>query len=348
MRQAAKLMVLAAACPLAGATAWAGGRMLENGPLPPMPVPADNPQTDAKVRLGAQLYFDTRLSADNTISCATCHSPEMAWANHGATDKGFRGQVGGRNSGTILDAAYMKFQFWDGRAGSLEEQALGPIHNPIEMGETLENVVLKLNAIPGYRSAFREVFGTDVDTGGIAKAIAAFERTIVSGPSPYDRYLAGEKGALSEAAVRGMNLFAGKAHCMPCHSGPTFSDQSFHNLGVGMSRPNPDLGREAHTKNAADRGKFKTPGLRNVALTHPYLHDGSAKTLRDVIDLYDRGGEANPNLDPLMLPLRLTEREKQDLVAFLESLTGTQPIVQNPTLPEDARAAARGGAGGAR
>ena len=311
------------------------GQYLANGPLPPVPVPPDNPQTDAKIHLGAQLYFDTRLSADNTISCATCHDPKTGWANHHPTDTGIRGQVGGRNSGTILDAAYMRVQFWDGRAASLEEQALGPIHNPIEMGETLENVVRKLNGIPGYKAEFQAVFGTGVTTEGIAKAIAAFERTVVTGPAPYDRWLAGEKSAMTPAAVRGMNLFAGKGHCLPCHSGPAFSDQSYHNLGAGMDRKSPDLGREAVTKHPSDRGKFKTPGLRNCALTYPYLHAGSEKTLADVVDFYDRGGIPNPDLDPLMLPLNLTSREKADLVAFLEALTGTQPYIATPALPEE-------------
>lgn len=318
--------------------AGAQGQYLANGLVPPVPIPADNPPTDTKVRLGAQLYFDTRLSADNTISCATCHAPETGWANHDATDTGIGGQVGGRNSGTIIDSAYMRFQFWDGRAGSLEEQALGPIHNPIEMGETLENVVRKLNAIPGYKQQFNAVFGTDVTTDGIAKAIAAFERTIVSGPSPYDRYLMGDKTAMSPAAIRGMELFNGKAHCTPCHSGPLFSDQSFHNIGVGMDKPDPDLGREAVTKNPKDRGAFKTPGLRNVALTHPYLHTGAEKTLMDVVEYYNTGGIMNSNLDPLMLPLQLTQREKEDLVAFMEALTGTVPVVTAPALPPDAAA----------
>ena len=316
-------------------TLGAQGQYLANGPLPALPVPPDNPQTDAKIRLGAQLYFDPRLSADNTISCATCHDPKTAWANHGPTDTGIRGQVGGRNSGTILDSAWMRVQFWDGRAGSLEEQALGPIHNPIEMGETLENVVLKLNSIPGYREQFQTVFGTSASTDGIAKAIASFERTVVSGPSPYDRWLAGDKSAMSAAAVRGHHLFNGKGHCTPCHGGPAFSDQGYHNLGVAMDKPNPDLGREVVSKDPRDRGRFKTPGLRNCALTHPYLHDGSAKTLRDVIDLYDRGGVPNPNLDRLVLPLRLTGREKEDLVAFLEALTGTLPNITPPALPAD-------------
>jgi cytochrome c peroxidase len=314
--------------------AYAGGALLANGPLPAVPVPADNPQTDAKIRLGALLYFDTRLSADNTISCATCHDPRTGWANPHPTDTGIGGQVGGRNSGTVINAAYMRVQFWDGRAASLEEQALGPIHNPIEMGETLENVVQKLNAIPGYKEQFNLVFGTDVNTEGIAKAIAAFERSIISGASPYDRWLAGEKAAMSPAAVRGLHLFNGKAHCTPCHSGPLFSDQSFHNLGAGMDRPKPDLGRFEQTKDPEDTGRFKTPTLRNIEQTPPYLHTGEEKTLMDVVDLYDRGGVQNPHLDPLMMPLGLTRGEKEDLVEFLKALTGAVPTVPVPRFPE--------------
>jgi cytochrome c peroxidase len=323
-------LVLLAMTPLSLA---AGGGFLANGTLPAVPIPPDNPQTDAKTRLGMALYFDTRLSGDNSISCATCHNPKTGWANVTPTDTGIGKQVGDRNSGTIIDSAYMKFQFWDGRAGSLEEQALGPIHNPIEMGETLTNVVKKLNAIPGYRDMFKEVFGTAATTDGIAKAIAAFERTIVSGPSPFDRYLAGDKKAMSASAIRGMDLFNGKGHCTACHSGPAFSDQGFHNLGVGMNVPKPSLGRQKVTSDPKDFGRFKTPGLRNVAVTAPYLHDGSEKTLMDVVKFYDRGGTPNPNLDPQMLPLNLTAREMKDLVAFMEALTGTFPVMDAPPLP---------------
>jgi len=330
------LVALGALLALPAEPATAQGQFLANTSPPPMPIPADNPMTDAKVRLGAQLYFDPRLSADHTISCATCHDPKTGWANHNPTDTGIKGQVGGRNSGTIIDSGYMSFQFWDGRALSLEEQALGPIHNPIEMGETLENVVRKLNAIPGYKEEFQAVFGTDVNTDGIAKAIAAFERTIVSGPSPYDKYMAGDKKAMSEAAIRGLEIFNGKGHCSPCHSGPMFSDQWFHNLGIGMDAAKPDIGREEVTKDPRDHGKFKTPGLRNVAATHPYLHDGSEKTLMDVVELYNKGGVQNKNLDPMVLPLNLTKKEKADLVAFLEALTGPYPIMEAPPLPPDA------------
>jgi cytochrome c peroxidase len=332
-----RMLILAAAliavCVVALPAALGG--TFSNGPLPALVPPPDNPQTDGKIRLGAQLYFDTRLSADNTISCATCHAPATGWANHNKTDTGIKGQVGNRNSGTIIDAAYMKYQFWDGRAGSLEEQALGPIHNPIEMGETLENVVRKLNDIPGYRRQFRRVFGTDVDTDGIAKAIASFERTIISGPAPFDLYAAGDKQAMSKSAVRGMNVFNGKGHCVVCHSGPMFSDQSFHNLGVGMDKPNPDIGRMKVTNDPADWGRFKTPGLRNVAQTYPYLHDGAEATLMDVVEFYNRGGIQNRNLDPLMVRLNLTHQEKLDLVAFLEALTGPVPEVTVPELPKD-------------
>jgi cytochrome c peroxidase len=227
----------------------------------------------------------------------------------------------------------MKFQFWDGRATSLEEQALGPIANPVEMGETLENVVRKLNAVPGYRKQFEEVFGTEVTADGIGKAIAAFERTIVSGSSPYDRYVAGDTKAMSEAAVRGMGIFNGKGRCSGCHSDPVFSDQSFHNLGVGVTAAQPDIGREAVTKDPADRGRFKTPGLRNVQLTYPYMHDGKTPTLEAVVEFLDRGGVPNQNLDPLVVPLKLTSEERKDLVAFLKALTGPEPVMAAPKLP---------------
>jgi cytochrome c peroxidase len=304
-----------------------------NPALPAVPIPADNPQTDAKVALGAQLFFDPRLSVDDTVSCATCHEPAKAWANHDPVDTGVKGKTGTRNSGTILDAAYMEFQFWDGRATTLEEQALGPIHNPVEMGETLENVVRKLNGIDGYRAQFKAVFDSEVTADGIAKAIAAFERTVLSGPSPFDKYMAGDKTAMSAAAIRGLRVFNGKAQCRTCHKGPIFSDQSFHNVGVGMDRPDPDVGREAVTKDPRDRGKFKTPTLRNVALTWPYLHDGSAKTLEEVVEFYDRGGVQNPTLDIFISPIGLSADERADLVAFLEALTGTLPAIARPALP---------------
>lgn len=334
-RPVAFLIVVAGLLTSVGAIASQSVSKLQANPaLRPVDVPPANPQTDAKVALGSQLFFDPRLSRDNTISCATCHDPELAWANHHAVDAGIDGRKGTRNSGTILDAAYMDFQFWDGRARTLEEQALGPIHNPLEMGETVENVVRKLSAIDGYRRQFQAVFGGDVTADAIAKAIAAFERTVLSGPSPYDRYRAGDRGAMPEAAVRGMRLFNGKARCRMCHGGEMFSDQGFHNIGVGMDRAQPDIGREAVTKAARDRGRFKTPSLRNVALTWPYMHDGSVRTLIDVVEFYDRGGVKNPTLDIFVIPLELTDDEGKDVVAFLEALTGSLPKIDRPVLPK--------------
>lgn len=331
MRAVTSALVVVAVAALLGV--WAQAGSTAGGPLPAMPIPSDNPQTDAKIALGKQLYFDGRLSADGKISCATCHDPKRGWAGHDATDTGIHGRVGDRNSGTVVNSGYMRYQFWDGRAKSLEEQALGPIANPVEMGETLENVVRKLNAIPGYKKQFEEVFETEVTADGIAKAIAAFERTIVSESSPYDRYVAGETKAMSDGAVRGMGIFNGKGRCSACHSGPVFSDQSFHDLGVGAKAAKPDIGREAVTKDPADRGRFKTPGLRNVALTYPYMHDGRTATLEAIVEFLDRGGVSNPNLDPMITPLKLTADERKDLVAFLKALTGPEPMMAAPKLP---------------
>jgi cytochrome c peroxidase len=327
------LVLAVSVIPAGVIAAQSGSGVRANPALPPVTIPSDNPQSDAKVSLGRQLFFEPRLSRDDTISCATCHDPRMAWANHNPVDTGIEGRKGTRNSGTILDAAYMDFQFWDGRARTLEEQALGPIHNPVEMGETLENVVRKLSAIEDYRTQFHTVFGAAVTADGIAKAIAAFQRTVLSGPSAYDRYREGDRSAMPASAVRGLRLFNGKARCRTCHGGPMFSDQGFHNIGVGMDRPQPDIGRQAVTGDPKDRGRFKTPTLRNVALTWPYMHDGSVNTLADVVTFYNRGGIPNPTLDIFIMPLELTPDEQNDLVAFMEALTGSLPEFVPPELP---------------
>jgi cytochrome c peroxidase len=200
----------------------------------------------------------------------------------------------------------------------LEGQALGPIQNPIEMGHTMDACVECLNAIPGYKKQFQEVFKTDVTADGIAKAIAAFERTVLSGDAPYDAYVAGDKKALSESAARGMTLFFNKARCSACHGGPNFSDAAFHNIGVGMDKKEPDEGRKVISKLDGDRGAFKTPTLREIARTAPYMHDGSLKTLEDVVEHYNKGGIANPQLDEEIFPLELTAAEKADLVTFMK------------------------------
>jgi cytochrome c peroxidase len=308
---------------------------LSNGHLPAVTVPADNPQTDAKVRLGRQLYFDARLSNDNTISCASCHKPDHGWADTGAVSEGVGHVKGGRNSPSVLNAAYSYLQFWDGRAVNLEKQAVGPIQNPVEMQMTMDMALGRLKGIPGYVSQFKDVFGTEPNEIGVAKAIAAFERTIVQPNTPYDSYLDGDRTAMSSAAARGMALFNGKGHCTTCHSGPYFSDGRFHNLGVAYADGKfKDEGRIAVTKEPKDLGAFKTPGLRGVAESAPYLHDGSEPTLEAVLDLYDRGGVPNPNLDRAMLPLRLTSDEKRDLVAFMKALSGPPLDMSKPDLPE--------------
>jgi cytochrome c peroxidase len=243
--------------------------------------------------------------------------------------------VGGRQAPTVYNTAFNHLQFWDGRARSLEEQAIGPIQNPIEMGETHENVVKKLGKIKGYREQFRAVFGTEVNLQGIAEAIAAYERTILSTNSAFDKYVLGDKAAMDEAAVRGMALFKGKARCILCHNGPNFTDGKFHNLGVPQVGPmKEDLGRYYVTRLEKDKGAFKTPTLRSITETAPYMHDGAFKTLEDVIDFLDKGGGPNPNLSPLIKPLGLTAEEKADLVAFLKALSGEPIKFEMPKLPK--------------
>ncbi len=294
------------------------------GPLPPVTIPANNPQTKAKVELGKKLYFDPRLSGNNWISCATCHNPALGFADGlprmlgGPTSK-----EGGRHSPTVINTAYNEFQFWDGRAATLEEQALGPIQNPNEMFETLDNVVRKLSGIPDYVKAFQEVFGTGVTADGIAKAIAAFERTIVFANSPFDRYKQGDEHAMTESARRGMDLFNGKAECIKCHNGPNFTDNRFHNIGVPADDPlKEDLGRYNVTKNDADKGAFKTPTLRNIAETGPYMHNGFFPTLFEVVQFYNGGGGRSENKSPDIHALNLTPQEVVDLLEFMKALTG--------------------------
>lgn len=297
-------------------------------------IPPDNPLTIEKINLGRQLYFDGRLSADGTVSCATCHAPDKGFSDNRPTSTGIKRQVGGRNAPVTINRLFSQEQFWDGRSPSLEDQALGPVQNPIEMGNTLERMVATLNATQGYREQSRRVFGTDVTAAGVAKAIAAFERSLVCGNSAFDRYEDGDDAALSESEQRGLELFREKANCVRCHTGFAFTDERFHNIGVGFDRPKPDLGRYTVTKKESDKGAFKTPTLRNIAASAPYLHDGSAKTLEDVIKFYDNGGTRNPYLSNEIKPLNLTGKEKADLVAFLKSLNCPDLRIAAPALPK--------------
>lgn len=327
-----------------------------------------NPLTRAKIELGRQLYFDTRLSADSTISCATCHHPQEGFSRHTKTGVGIGGQMGGRNSPVSYNRILSDAQFWDGRAGSLEAQAVGPIQNPIEMGNTHEGAVKTLKSIPGYVMQFDRIFpGTGVTIDNVGMAIAAFERTLVTGPSQYDfmevykKYATLDKEDLdslkedspeswaefesaskqvsshpmSESAVRGQDLFFSKrVGCSNCHVGANLADEQYHNLGIGMSAKEPDLGRFAETKVEKDKGAFKTPTIRNVALSAPYMHDGSLATLEDVVEHYNKGGDKNRWLSDKIVPLKLTPQEKIDLVEFMRACTGSFPVVTSGRLPQ--------------
>jgi len=327
----------------------------------------ENPLTLAKVELGRQLYFDRRLSADSSVSCADCHHPDEGWARSTQFGVGIRGQQGNRNSPPSYNRILSDAQFWDGRAATLEEQAVGPIANPIEMGNSHAGCVESLKKIDGYRLQFERIFPTDgVTIDNVGRAIAAFERTIVTGPTPYDyyepvraietaykgdveslkedepeeykEYLAAKKLSdahpMSESARRGRELFFGRANCTACHAGANFTDELYHNLGVGMEKADPDLGRYAVTKVDADRGAFKTPTVRNVAQTAPYMHDGSQATLEEVVDWYDKGGHPNPYLSKRMVKLNLSAQDKKDLVEFMKALTGEFPKIETARLPE--------------
>ena len=303
--------------------------------LPNPKVPDDNPTTPDKVELGKMLYFDKRVSKDGTVSCATCHDPDTAWAENEPTSSGIRGQKGGRNAPTVINAAYAASQFWDGRAATLEEQATGPVENPIEMGHSMEAVVGAFSKIPGYQERFQRVFGTGVTKEGFAKAIAAFERTVLSGDSPYDRFKAGDEKALSEAQKRGLKVFQ-QAGCADCHAPPLFSTYDFHNAGVDAHKPKPDEGRKAVSKKDEDTGAFRVPSLREVAKTAPYFHDGSAKTLDEAVALMAAGGKDNPHRSADFDSVRsakLTGQDRKDLVEFLKALSGKFPVVDPPQLP---------------
>ncbi len=333
-------------------------------------VPDDNPLTLAKIELGRQLYFDKRLSVDNTVSCGDCHSPATGYGANTQFGVGVRGQLGGRNSPVSFNRILSKGQFWDGRAGTLEAQAVGPIANPIEMGNTHEAVIKFVSANSGYRMQFEKIFGRAPNIDDMGKAIATFERTIVTGPSPYDLYepvrqmlaafpeelsdlaalkkddpelaakftkakAASDASPMSDAAKRGRDLFfSAKSNCSACHVGVNFTDELYHNIGVGMEAASPDLGRYAETKVEKDKGAFKTPTVRNIAESGPYMHDGSQKTLDEVVEWYAKGGHANPYLSDKIKKLDLTAQDKSDLVAFMKALTGPFPQVETGKLPQ--------------
>lgn len=298
-------------------------------------VPEDNPLTPQKIELGRRLFFDTRLSADHTISCASCHKPELAFSDGLTISTGAGNRKGPRHTPALVNLVYATSFFWDGRVATLEEQVLHPIQNPVEMNLTLEELNARLKADASYLAEFRQAFADRLDanddginSNNIARALASFIRTLRFGNSPFDRFQNGDTVALSAEARRGLNLFRGKANCVACHVGPNFTDNQFHNTGVAVKSG--DYGRYGVTGMEKDRGAFKTSTLREVARTAPYMHNGSIATLEEVIEFYDRGGNRNPNLDPEIRRLRLTEDEKAELLTFLKLLTGASPLTDSP------------------
>lgn len=302
--------------------------------LRPMEVPQgkNNISTPERVELGKFLFFDPRLSGSNFISCATCHNPALGWSDGLPTAVGHGMQVLHRSTPTILNTAYQRFQMWDGRERTLESQAVGPIQADVEMAQPMDVLVKELKAIAQYNDMFEAAYpGEGITENTIGKAIAVFERTVVSTDSPFDRWLKGVKGAMSKEAIKGFEVFKGKANCTACHDGFNFSDNGFHNIGL---KDMDDPGRFAIKPIKVLKGAFKTPTLRDVALTAPYMHNGAYKTLEEVVDHYNAGGFENAGtLDPNMKPLKLSKKEKRRLVEFMKALTGDPMEVTVPVLP---------------
>ena len=296
-----------------------------------VPFPADNPYTIAKVQLGKTLYFDTRLSGANLLSCAACHNPAYGWGDGQPRGIGHGMHQLGRRSPSIINAAFEPIFMWDGRAGSLEEQALGPIKTDVEMNLPLDQLMERLKGIPGYAPMFEAAFPNEgIKPETVAKAIATYERTVVSARAPFDSWINNNERAIPEPAKRGFVLFNTKAGCNKCHSGWNFSDSSFHDIGL----PSEDIGRGKFLPMIEKmKYAFKTPGLREIALRGPYMHDGSIATLEAVVDHYDKGGVDRPSRSELVKPLNLTAQEKGDLVAFMRTLTSEAEPTTVPVLP---------------
>ncbi len=324
------------------------------GPLPPVEPNPDNPPTDARLALGRALFFDNRISATGTMNCATCHLPHQGWTVQTPLSPANPGWVERRNSPTLINVGYNKALIWDGRAWPLEKQAIGSTKNPVHKGQDIGKLMATLKKDEGMVKMFKAAYGSEPNPKDYGRALAVFQRHfIVTGPSPFDLYIEGDASAMDEAAIRGMALFKGKGACVACHNGPTFTDFGFYNIGL---KHNPILDDEAHqkvlqfdakrTKNPdwktittdpgrylithtdADWGSFKTPTLRNLADTPPYMHDGRYWTLDEVIEYYDRGGDGTRNQDPRIKPLGLSDTDKQDLKAFLSALRGPLPDIR--------------------
>jgi len=296
-----------------------------------IPFPKHNPYTVEKVTLGKKLFFDTRLSAANLLSCASCHSPAYGWGDGQPKGIGHGMRQLGRRSPTIVNVAFGQIFMWDGRASSLEEQALGPIKADAEMNLPIDQLIEKLSSIPEYIPQFRAAFPKEgLTSESIAKAIATYERTVVSGPAPFDAWIEGDDKAISEAAKRGFGLFNDKAACSNCHSGWNFSDDSFHDTGL----PGEDIGRGKIVPGVVKmEHAFKTPGLREITLRGPYMHDGSMPSLEAVLNHYNTGGVSRPSRSDQIGPLGLSKQEKDDLAAFMMTITSDMAPTSVPVLP---------------
>ena len=294
--------------------------------MKPLPEPADNLFTEEKLALGRKLFFDAALSKDGTVSCAKCHDPERAFADDKPLAVGVFGRVGKRHSPALINRAFGRTHFWDGRAATLEQQVLQPIADPNEMDLPVVEAVARLSKDSSYRSAFQVVFGREVTSEDLGRALATYLRSIRSSDSPYDRFIAGDTDALTSQQQQGLAVYRGKARCIFCHSEPLFTDEQFQNTGVAWradASVYQDDGRFAVSGQERERGNFKTPTLRDIALTPPYMHDGSLASLEAVVEFYNGGGRPNKNLFPILRPLGLTPDEKQALIKFLEALSGT-------------------------
>ena len=285
------------------------------------PVPKDNPLTTEKVSLGRKLFFDPILSGDNTVSCASCHQPAHGFAAPEKLARGFKNRTGTRNAPSLLNRAYGKAFFWDGRENSLEAQALHPIASAQEMGSSVADAVARLQSHSQYPGQFKMAFADGVTSENLARALASFERVLLSGNTRVDRFRAGEVASLTDSETHGFWLYESRGRCWRCHTGPNFTDEGFHNSGVGSGMTSADTGRYQVTKLESDRGRFKTPTLRGLAMTGPYMHDGGMATLEEVVEFYSQGGKKNANLDPILEPLNLSKSDMLDLVAFLKALS---------------------------
>jgi len=345
---AALLLTLIGGCKAPPSSRPVGTPLTINAPLglPPVPTPPGNPPTTESIALGRRLFYDTRLSKDNSISCASCHKPAFRFSDTRERSLGVDGTLGLRHAPTLVNVAYSPLLFWDGRAASLESQVLGPMADPLEMNQTHEASIAKLKHDSAYVPLFRAAFGTDdITLDRVENALASFERTILCGNSPFDRYqYQGQKNALTPAQVRGLAVFTDphRGNCSSCHTIAAkyalFTDGQFHNTGEGADDNDEfaDPGRYKITHVDADKGAFKTPTLRDVALSGPYMHDGKLKTLKAVVDFYAGKGNSNPNLDAKMKTINLTGQDREDLLQFLNSLTGE--ISPNLGPPGDAPA----------